>query len=48
LTRCGSGSTADAPWTVIKSNDKRRGRINALRHVLSTLDYNGRDPEMVG
>jgi polyphosphate kinase len=40
--------TADAPWTVIKSNDKRRGRINALRHVLHTLDYDGRDESIVG
>ena len=32
----------------IKSNDKRRGRINALRHVLRTLDYDGRDDEVVG
>jgi polyphosphate kinase 2 len=40
--------TADAPWTVIKSNDKRRGRINALRFVLSSLDYHGKDPNMIG
>jgi polyphosphate kinase 2 len=37
-----------APWTVIKSNDKKRGRIGALRHVLSTLDYEGRDDSVVG
>jgi polyphosphate kinase 2 len=35
--------TADAPWTVVKSNDKRRARVNALRHVLHTLDYDGKD-----
>jgi polyphosphate kinase len=40
--------TADTPWTVIKSNDKRRGRINALRHVLHVLDYDGRDDTIVG
>jgi polyphosphate kinase 2 len=40
--------TADAPWTVIKSNDKKRGRIEALRYVLSTLDYDGKDHELVG
>jgi polyphosphate kinase 2 len=39
--------TADAPWTVIKSNDKRRARINALRHVLRTLDYGDRDDSVV-
>ncbi|HEX5347556.1 MAG TPA: hypothetical protein VFW64_10740 [Pseudonocardiaceae bacterium] len=31
--------TPAAPWTVVKSNDKKRGRIAALRWVLSTLDY---------
>ncbi|MCW2494850.1 MAG: putative polyphosphate kinase [Jatrophihabitans sp.] len=40
--------TADAPWTVIKSNDKKRGRIAALRFVLSTLEYGGKDHELVG
>jgi polyphosphate kinase 2 len=40
--------TADAPWTVIKSNDKKRARIAALRHVLSTLDYTDKDVELVG
>src|SRR3954447_1125891 len=37
-----------APWTVVRSNDKRRGRIAALRWVLSTLDYPSKDPEVVG
>jgi polyphosphate kinase len=40
--------TADAPWTVIKSNDKKRARIAALRHVLHTLDYADKDLEVVG
>jgi polyphosphate kinase 2 len=31
--------TADAPWTVIKSDDKRRARINAMRYVLDQLPY---------
>ncbi len=35
--------TADAPWTVIKSNDKKRARIAALRHVLHVLDYPDKD-----
>ena len=35
--------TADAPWTVIKSNDKKRARVNALRHVLHILDYTDKD-----
>jgi len=35
--------TADAPWTVIKSNDKKRARINTMLHFLNTLDYPGKD-----
>lgn len=35
--------TADAPWTVIKSNDKKRARLNCMRHFLSSLDYPGKD-----
>jgi len=31
--------TADAPWTVIKSDCKKRARINAMRFVLDNLDY---------
>ncbi|WP_448625892.1 polyphosphate kinase 2 [Geodermatophilus sp. URMC 64] len=40
--------TADAPWTVIKSNDKKRARLEAMRHVLSLFDYEGKDPDVVG
>jgi polyphosphate kinase 2 len=40
--------TADAPWTVIKSNDKKRARVAALRYVLQTLDYADKDREVVG
>ncbi|WP_415919815.1 polyphosphate kinase 2 [Tateyamaria sp. SN6-1] len=35
--------TADAPWTVIKSNDKKRARINCMKHFLSGLDYPDKD-----
>ncbi|MFV0474113.1 MAG: polyphosphate kinase 2 [Pikeienuella sp.] len=38
--------TADAPWVIIKSNDKKRARLNCMRHFLSTLDYPGKDPEI--
>jgi len=38
--------TADAPWTVIKSDDKKRARINCLRHFLNTLDYPQKDLSM--
>ncbi len=40
--------TAAAPWTVLKSNDKKRARIAALRHVLHTLDYDDKDTDVVG
>ena len=32
-----------APWTIIKSDDKMRARINAMRHVLQLMDYEGKD-----
>ena len=40
--------TADAPWTVIKSNDKKRARIAALSYVLWQLDYTDRDDKLIG
>jgi hypothetical protein len=40
--------TAEAPWTVVKSNDKKRARIEAIRHVLSKIDYDGKDEEVIG
>jgi polyphosphate kinase 2 len=40
--------TADAPWTVVKSNDKKRARLEAMRHVLSLFPYAGRDPGVAG
>ncbi len=39
--------TADAPWTVVKSNDKKRARLEAMRHVLNTLDYPNKNPRVV-
>ncbi|MGB5559325.1 MAG: polyphosphate kinase 2 [Paracoccaceae bacterium] len=35
--------TADAPWTSIKSNDKKRARLNCMLHFLNSLDYPGKD-----
>ncbi len=35
--------TADAPWTVIKSDDKKRARLNCMLHFLSTIDYPDKD-----
>jgi polyphosphate kinase 2 len=37
-----------APWTVVKSNDKKRARINAMRHVLHEFDYDNKDHDVVG
>jgi polyphosphate kinase 2 len=41
-------STAAAPWTVILANDQRRARLEAIRLVLSAMDYEGRDADAVG
>jgi polyphosphate kinase len=38
--------TEIAPWTVVKSNDKKRARINAMRYVLSKFDYDNKDHEV--
>ena len=40
--------TSHAPWTVVKSNDKKRARLEAMRWVLSKFDYPGKDFELVG
>jgi polyphosphate kinase 2 len=40
--------TADAPWTVIRSDDKKRARVESMRFVLSAVPYEGRDPSVVG
>ncbi|KAJ04539.1 polyphosphate kinase 2 [Sulfitobacter mediterraneus] len=39
--------TADAPWTVIRSNDKKRARLTCMRHFLSQLDYPDKDHSVV-
>jgi len=38
--------TADAPWTVIRSNDKKRARLNCMKHFLSQLDYPDKDTKV--
>jgi polyphosphate kinase len=43
-----STDTEHAPWTVIRSNDKKRARLEALRVVLSRIPYEGRNDEVVG
>lgn len=40
--------TGDAPWTVVKSNDKKRARLEAMRHVLNQFDYPNKDTALVG
>ena len=40
--------TAESPWTVVKSNDKKRARVEAMRHVLSLVDYEDKDHEVIG
>jgi polyphosphate kinase 2 len=39
--------TPHAPWTVVKSNDKKRARVEAMRHVLSLFDYEDKDTDLV-
>lgn len=38
--------TADAPWTVIKSDDKKRARINAMRFILNSLPYPNKNEQI--
>jgi polyphosphate kinase 2 len=39
--------TADAPWTIIKSDDKKRARLNCMQHFLSSLPYPGKNAKIV-
>ena len=45
LTRTDSG---DAPWTVVRSDDKRRARLNVIRTVLDGLDYTRKNSAAIG
>jgi len=40
--------TADAPWTVIKSDCKKRARLSAMRYVLHKMPYTSKDPGKIG
>ena len=40
--------TSDAPWTVVKSNCKKRARLNAMRYILHKFPYTNKDPKMIG
>ena len=39
-------STIEAPWTVIRSEDKHLARLNAMRVILNAVDYDGRSPDV--
>ncbi|MCC6717829.1 MAG: polyphosphate kinase 2 [Acetobacteraceae bacterium] len=39
--------TADAPWTIVKSDDKRRARLNCMQHFLDALPYSNKDHRIV-
>jgi polyphosphate kinase 2 (PPK2 family) len=39
--------TDHAPWYTVKSNDKKRARVNALRLFLDQVDYEGKDSDVV-
>ncbi len=49
-------NTADAPWTIVKSDDKKRARLNTMQHFLASMPYpdknydvvTGPDPLIVG
>tara|TARA_R110002126_G_scaffold291777_2_gene457763 strand:+ start:30096 stop:30998 length:903 start_codon:yes stop_codon:yes gene_type:complete len=40
--------TDHAPWAVIRANDKRRARLNLIRHMLHNLPYEGKDIDAIG
>jgi polyphosphate kinase 2 (PPK2 family) len=40
--------TAISPWMVIRANDQRRARLEAIRTVLAETSYEGKDEQLVG
>ncbi|MDR9498013.1 MAG: polyphosphate kinase 2 [Hydrogenovibrio sp.] len=40
-------NTSECPWTVIKSNDKKRARLEAMRYVLNSFPYDDKDPDLL-
>lgn len=40
--------TADAPWTIVKSDDKKRARLNCMKHFLASLPFPDKDRHAVG
>ena len=41
-------STSDAPWIIVKGEDKLRARLECIRYVLRQFDYDGRDDATIG
>jgi polyphosphate kinase 2 len=39
--------TADAPWTIVRSDDKKRARLHAMKFLLSSIPYDGKDEALV-
>ena len=39
--------TADAPWAIVKSDDKKRARLNCMLHFLNSIDYPGKDHSVI-
>jgi polyphosphate kinase 2 len=39
--------TADAPWTIVRSDDKKRARLNAIKYILHGIPYDGKDTDVV-
>ncbi len=40
--------TKAAPWTILRYNDKRRGRLNLIRHILEHIDYDDKSKKAIG
>lgn len=40
--------TSDAPWIVIKSDCKKRARLNAMRYILLNIPFNNKDANTIG
>jgi len=39
-------STGSAPWTIVRSNNKGKARLNAMKVILNAVDYGDRDPDL--
>jgi hypothetical protein len=40
--------TSDSPWTVVKSDCKKRARLNAMRYLLHRMPYTNKDAAVIG